>query len=432
MRRVRRGVWAAVSLLVMLLSFASCSKSDNAEPAGDTKTVQVQFTITVDGTSGNNSSSIYSNAKSDNAKSGNAKYDNANSGNAKSDNAKSGNDASDGRNSGSTRADDDKDWTKYDPAEDGEGIENRIDVGRLHVVLYSTDADGHLASVAGEVKNLSVTSSSDGDRSYNVYGSMEIPTDRLIDEETFRGRVMVFANADDPNSMLTGSVIPQLTYSYSPDNSHGNPGNLSLSSIPMWGISPVRTISLRGGVYNDLGGIDLLRSMAKVKVTLRSDMTAQGFSLQSVVMNRYNTSGFVMPSQAEVASLTASQGTANLTYTNSFNIPAGVSTGGSLSFLGTDEDNPDHATESQTLYIPEYDNLGTGSTPATISVTLHNSAGYDVTGTLEFRNYVDGHPSGNRYSVVRNHYYSFEVYSLSGFTLSVVPWSRFDHDIFTW
>lgn len=383
-----------VSLLVMLLMFSSCyNKTDlTRDDDNDIRTVQVQFTIAVGNTTTGSAAK---------------------------------------RNTGvTTRATTGTDWTQYSPAEDGVGVENNIDVTKLHVILYNTNSDGQITQLAGVVQDLRITSSTDNNSGYlyNVYGSMTIPTDRLINDETFQGRVVIFANTDAPTggwSSISTVDLSSISYTYEKDNSHGDPATLPLQYIPMWGISPTQSITLQGGSYNNLGTIDLLRAMAKVKVTLRNDMIEKGYSFTNITLNRYNTSGNVMPSG--VAQLASAEGTRNLTYQESFSLPTGVTQEQNLSFLANTGD-----TESQTLYIPEYDNLSDGVTPATIAVTMQNSNGATISGTLEFKDYSDGRATSSAYNIVRNHYYTFEVYSETGVNLKVVPWVPFSHNVHTW
>lgn len=324
-----------------------------------------------------------------------------------------------------TRAADDIDWTRYDPAEDGEGIENRLDINRLHVLLYTADDKGQLGQLAGEVRNLTLRST-DNKNEYRVYGNMEIPKDRLTASETFSGRVVVVANADAPADW-TPAQLDRTVYAYESSKSVGTPQTLTLNSIPMWGISPVLSMTLKGGTYNDLGTIDLLRAMAKVTVSLGDDMVKDGFTLKAVTLSPHNTSGSVMPAMTNVATLGPAEGTRYLTYDESFHLPGGVTADQvPLSFA------TEGSTRSLTLYLPEYDNVSTGATPATIGVTaLYH--GREHTATLQFRGYSGGRPTGAAYNIVRNHHYNYVVYN-SGLSvnLHVTPWVKFEHEPFSW
>lgn len=386
LRSIRDIRFYAPVLLLSLFLLTSCSSDDSTEAS---RTVMVQFTIYI----------------------GNSSASNA----AKHNNAKRTNYAP-------TRAEGDTAWTQYTPNVEGEGIENVIDVAHLHVLLYTVYDNGNLSQVAGEVKNLSLLPTKEANV-YNVLGDMSIPTDRLVDNSTFNGRLVVFANTDN-NVGWEPSNLDNVTYGYMPNRSVGNPSNLNLQSIPMWGMGAVKKIILKGGEYNDLGTVDLLRSMAKVRVHLTKEMRDRGFSFDRISIDRYNTSGCVMPSLTEINKLTSEQGTRNLTYAHSFHLPTSVSAETTpLSFLEAEGD-----TVSQTLYIPEYDN---SSNPASITVTLRGGSGvstFSRTASFPFAAYnASGDRTGNM-DIVRNHDYEFYVYSNAlRLHVYVVDWTVIDH-----
>lgn len=373
------------ALLMALFVLASCSSDDEAVQPVQPKVVQVQLTLAVGQPAAGNAAKR-----------------------------------------GTTRAADDTDWTQYSPKEDGVGIENYIDVSRLHIVLYDTEG-----TVAAIVRNLRMTTAADG--TYNVFGNMTIPVDRLSGTGAFTGRIMVFANVDDPLPAETDggwrqslADIASTAFSYDKTNSAGSPSTLTLDAIPMWGVTYASNIELNGGESNDLGTIDLLRAMSKVTVHLTKAMRDRGFSFKSITLSRHNTGGCVMPAADKVTALTAAEGTKNLTYADCFHLPADVTADTeALSFLKAEGD-----TVSQTLYIPEYDN---GTSPATVSVALLYNGKEAVSGTLEFKDYTDGSATGSAYNICRNHHYRFEVYS-SGLKvdLHVVPWVKIEHTAFTW
>lgn len=380
----------ALALLLPLLFLASCSSDDASETTDtNTKNVMVQFTISVGNSASGNG------AKRNNAtRSGNA----------------------------ATRADGDVDWTRYTPNEEGVGVENRLEVNHLHVLLYTTDSNGNLSQLAGQVRNLTLSTTSDAEV-YNVFGEMTIPTDRLINDETFQGRLVIFANTDNSTNDWSVSNLDNITYGYSADYSVGSPSNLSLNSIPMWGMSAVQTISLKGGQYNDLGTVDLLRSMAKVRVHLTAKMRERGFRFDQILFNRYNTSGCVMPSLANVNALSSSQSTRNLTYSNSLHLPQSVTAATTpLSFLENEGD-----TVSQTLYLPEYSDA---ANPASITVTVRGGSGvssFTRTASFDVAAYKNGGKTGNM-DIVRNHDYEFYIYSEAlRLYVYVVDWTVIRH-----
>lgn len=211
-----------------------------------------------------------------------------------------------------------------------------------------------------------------------------------------------------------------------------------LESIPMFGFRKFdqtddNKIVIQRAGHTDLGVIPVLRAMAKVSVELTQEMIAAHFTLQSVSLSNYNTSGMVAPLYSNFFKdgyyNIFKDGYYNilpLTYANSFNLPESPGyNSGSIAFEATDGTN--EQTTSLNLYIPEYRNveassitrLGTlQSSAATISVTIHRNyddgkENYTRTGTLRFCDYnTNGQPdTSNGYDIVRNHHYHYYIYS---------------------
>lgn len=335
-------------------------------------------------------------------------------------------------------------WEEIKPAEDGKGFENYIDVNRLHVVFYNADG-----TFLAEVKNKLLLPTKD-ENIYEVKGNMTISaTDAGADLNapvTFGGKVVVYANVDeDAASNLwstdLNNVADNATFAYSAPTTAKSDGSqvVGMTAIPMWGIQDysAKKIELRGGLYNDLGTIYLLRSMAKVSVHFTKEMREAGFCFTEIQLHNYNGKGCLVPPYANISRI---ESTKTLSYANSFHVPVGIAANnGLLNFLGAAND-----TVSLNLYIPEYQNVADANTrigaettsPATITIGLRRvlngvTTEYTVTKPLRFRNYTDGQPDPtNGYDIVRNHHYRyFIVNDRLDLRLEVEPWTVVTHTV---
>ena len=152
----------------------------------------------------------------------------------------------------------------------------------------------------------------------------------------------------------------------------------------------------------------MLRAMAKVSVSLRTDMTTYGYAIGSMTVNNYNTKGYCVPKTFNEV-----DNTSEVRFANSLNV------------LDSHADNIALPTTAP-LYLPEYDN--SGANPTTITVNLNRNGKLEGTYTLEFRQYgTDGKPTGTPYPIQRNHYYEYWIYKETGkiiVTLHVRKWNR--------
>lgn len=335
------------------------------------------------------------------------------------------------------------DWDPIDNPESGNAYEDNIEAGRLIVIFYD-EAGKYLArvnSIRATQANRSATGGTDN--TVTIEGIMETGLteatyEKLFASGGFNGTVAVFANIDDPsastpgywNSMELEQAAGSAVYTYTPTTANGATPDKGLKSIPMFGFRKFdqtddNKIVIQRAGHTDLGVIPVLRAMAKVSVELTQEMIAAHFTLQSVSLSNYNTSGMVAPLYSNFFK----DGYYNilpLTYANSFNLPASPGyDSGSIAFDATDGTN--EQTTSLNLYIPEYRNVEESSTTrlgtlqssaATISVTIHRNyddgkENYTRTGTLQFCDYdASGQPdTSHGYDIVRNHHYHYYIYS---------------------
>lgn len=152
----------------------------------------------------------------------------------------------------------------------------------------------------------------------------------------------------------------------------------------------------------------MLRAMAKVSVSLRTDMAEYGYAIGNMTVNNYNTKGYCVPKTFNEV-----DNTSEVRFANSLNV------------LDSHADKIALPTTAP-LYLPEYDN--SGANPTTITVNLNRNGKLEGTYTLYFRNYdSDGKPTGPTYPIQRNHYYQYLIYKETGkiiVTLHVRKWNR--------
>lgn len=287
----------------------------------------------------------------------------------------------------STRADNDG-WDDYSPAQDGIQNENMVNTDDIIIAIY--DDKGIKVDI---VEDLRVTKISDASGTGTMYAITGVWRNAKPNVERAK-RLMVMANCNtsvwsDPSA---------LTFDL-------NPGTRKY--IPMWGVVKIPEV-LMLGKQNQLPNIQMLRAMAKVSVSLRTDMTAYGYAIGSMTVNNYNTKGYCVPKTFNEV-----DNTSEVRFANSLNV------------LDSHADKIALPTTAP-LYLPEYDNSGTN--PTTITVNLNRNGKPEGKYTLYFRNYdSDGKPTGSTYPIQRNHYYQYWIYKETGkiiVTLHVRKWNR--------
>ena len=290
-------------------------------------------------------------------------------------------------------------WDDYDPKDDGTAYENAINTEQLQIKVC--DENG---TIIGDVENvIAINNGTDTNPEYSITGTWENAADKLSKAK----KIMVFANCG--TSIVTPGNIQNLAFAMSATTQY----------IPMWGVTTL-TNELVVGKSNNLGTIDLLRSLAKVKVKLADGMKSRKYSLGAMQLNNYNTSGYTLPLTYNTVASTAAIRFGNSLHDNS-------SWAQSITMTNNDD-------ESIMLYIPEYDNINAATDrKATISLQLMRDGEEEGNYTLHFCNYTpEGAPdAASTYNIQRNHYYEYTV----GLTddqvkivLNVKEWNLRQHD----
>lgn len=287
-------------------------------------------------------------------------------------------------------------WDDYDPKDDGTAYENAINTEQLQIKVC--DENG---TIIGDVENvIAINNGTDTNPDYSITGTWENAADKLSKAK----KIMVFANCG--TSIVTPGNIQNLAFARSATTQY----------IPMWGVTTL-TNELVVGKSNNLGTIDLLRSLAKVKVKLADGMKSRKYSLGAMQLNNYNTSGYTLPLTYNTVASTAAIRFGNSLHANS-------SWAQSIAMTGDGD-------ESIMLYIPEYDNINVAADKkATITLNLKCDGVDDGTYTLQFCNYTDGAADPTTiYNIQRNHYYEYTVYKDDGvkISLTVKKWNKRTH-----
>lgn len=290
-------------------------------------------------------------------------------------------------------------WDDYDPKDDGTAYENAINTEQLQIKVC--DENG---TIIGDVENvIAINNGTDTNPEYSITGTWENAADKLSKAK----KIMVFANCG--TSIVTPDNIQNLAFARSATTQY----------IPMWGVTTL-TNELVVGKSNNLGTIDLLRSLAKVKVKLADGMKSRKYSLGAMQLNNYNTSGYTLPLTYNTVASTAAIRFGNSLHANSSWAQSIVMTG--------DDD------ESIMLYIPEYDNINAATDrKATISLQLMRDGEEEGNYTLHFCNYTpEGAPdAASTYNIQRNHYYEYTVGRTDDqvkIVLNVKEWNLRQHD----
>lgn len=290
-------------------------------------------------------------------------------------------------------------WDDYDPKDDGTAYENAINTEQLQIKVC--DENG---TIIGDVDNvIAINNGTDTNPDYSITGTWENAADKLSKAK----KIMVFANCG--TSIVTPGNIQNLAFARSATTQY----------IPMWGVTTL-TNELVVGKSNNLGTIDMLRSLAKVKVKLADGMKARNYSLGALQLNNYNTSGYTLPLTYNTAASTAAIRFGNSLHANS-------SWAQSIAMTGDGD-------ESIMLYIPEYDNINAATDrKATISLQLMRDGEEEGNYTLHFCNYTpEGAPdAASTYNIQRNHYYEYTVGRTDDqvkIVLNVKKWNLRQHD----
>lgn len=288
--------------------------------------------------------------------------------------------------------------------EPGTEMENSIDLSRFHVVFYQANQQ-----MAGILQNMVLVHL--GGNIYRLTGSLPVSNKVLVGNH-FEGKMVVYANFDmsseDLQKDYSHTDIAQKAFKY-----EANP-----EYLPMWGVQKVN-FTLAAGKRQDFSDIDLLRAVAKVKVYLSNDMKKNGWSIHSMQLFNYNNKGYCMPGKYAECEQTAS-----LTH-EAFE-----------HFLDSKQTVGITMKDNVPIYLPEYQNNGkedANKCVIKLKLARNGTVESDKEYTLRFKEYTDEGKEGTTTNdIVRDHYYTFEVYKGSNgknlVKLTVKKWNVRNHD----
>lgn len=288
--------------------------------------------------------------------------------------------------------------------EPGTEMENSIDFSRFHVVFY--DANHRMAGILQYMVLIHV-----GGSIYRLTGSLPVSNKVLVGNH-FVGKMVVYANfnmsSEDLQKGYNDEIIAQKSFNY-----EANP-----KYLPMWGVQKV-DFTLAAGKRQDFSDIDLLRAVAKVKVNLSNEMKNNGWSIHSMQLFNYNNKGYCMPGKYKDCEQTAS-----LTHEEFEH------------FFNSRQISGITMTEDVPIYLPEYQNNGQKDADKCIiklKLARNEIVESDKEYTLRFIDYTDKGTEGTTTNdIVRDHYYTFEVYKGSNgqnlVKLTVRKWNVRDHE----
>ena len=289
-------------------------------------------------------------------------------------------------------------------------MENNIDFNRFHVVFY--DANHRMAGILQNMVLIHV-----GGNIYRLTGSLPV-SNKVLVGNYFEGKMVVYANfdmsEDDLQKGYNDEIIAQKAFDYEAKPKY----------LPMWGVQKV-AFTLAAGKRQDFPDIDLLRAVAKVKVNLSNEMKNNGWSIYSMQLINYNDKGYCMPEKYAECEKTAS-----LTHKEFEH------------FLDSKQTVGITMKDNVPIYLPEYQNTGKDNAEKCIiklkleskgKVELDDASGKEKEYTLRFIDYTDTGAEGTTINdIVRDHYYTFEVYKGSNgqnlVKLTVKKWNVRDHD----
>ena len=292
--------------------------------------------------------------------------------------------------------------------------ENNINTSSLQVFMFNLDG-----AYIGGLKDMEAERQGESNI-YNIKGEVDVDKSAIVNE-VLNCKIMVVANADAASTNASGAV-----------NGYNNnaPFNHDVTSIPMWGIGTYEIDLIQQLIVDLDEPIYMLRSMAKIEVTLNQTVYAEGYRITSATLNKYNTQGYVVPTlpvttgDNPVVDWSKLTNTTSLSTANVFReydrLAGTLSNPISKSFSENEKG-------SYVIYVPEYDNDGS------LDITLGLSNGTtDITNSLETNKiklnvYSNGKPTNTPIDLVRNHWYQYTINKVNDganidVTCQVQPW----------
>lgn len=346
-----------------------------------------------------------------------------------------------------TRAAADETWGTTTTTDDnlkrviGNDYENKIDLGRLQVFLF--DASGRYM---GEVGGLTLNPSNSSSNTYTFTGEVTVKgVDVTIENgvKKLEGyTIMVTANYEgyiNGNLAVTQNYI----FDYIAANYRPNANGVANSYIPMWGMlkTDIPLNEADANNFATIGDIYMLRSLAKIEVTLKDELYTNGYRITGATLNKSKSQAYVLPAKPSNGYL----GTDDYDSTSDF-LTSGCNPVNDATIQYDNElFNVSSNQKTWVIYVPEMEK-GTDNAPNKVSLQL-GRAGTDASGNEKITNITESVMSGNphivlkdyaqggsHFDITRNWYYQYTINQINDgidleFTLNVAPWTLVEKTI---
>ena len=327
-------------------------------------------------------------------------------------------------------------WEGYDDdgtndsstAEEGIGNENYINTSNLQVFLFNTTG-----AYIGGLKDMEANSTSTA-HIYEIKGEVDVVKSAIVNKK-LNCKIMVVANADAATTNATSGKVTG--YNYNAVFNH------DVTTIPMWGIGTY-SIDLIQQLQVDLNEpIYMLRSMAKIEVTLGGEYTdasgnkrnlyTDGYRITGATLSNYNTQGYVVPTymildtdentqaNPQTVELSALGSTTDLLTDGVFR-----SIDNKLANTAKSFSDVDNIQKTYVIYVPEMPK-GTDNSPIKVNLRLGKVAGTNDNGSENITDITASVMKGNphfelkdyskanrgHYDIIRNWYYKYTINTIS-------------------
>ncbi len=264
-------------------------------------------------------------------------------------------------------------------------------INDVHVYVFNQN--GSFIEKANKV----YISGTDGDATRTIIGVLESDYQHQSNIE-----IVVLTNLTARNIMAPTSVANknalynQLRYTYTPGQGDWVfPTQGTKKYMPMWGTCSLDAI--RGKDINQ-ASLSLIRSIAKVDVTMNSGKGFDHFKLETVKVCNYNAEGYCTPVSDETMATPS--------------IPQNVLVQENIAFTATISEQKTGIQNK--IYIPEYKNKGVSDDQVSyleITGELTTSLSEKIQKVYRIDFKVNG--KGDPFDILRNNWYKFNITSIS-------------------
>lgn len=313
-------------------------------------------------------------------------------------------------------------WNPSDPTEAGSKFDNKIlmnsnDIRWLHVILIKDNGDLlHLNIDSGYQFNPTI-------KGYEMMGTIDVSADpdkwepgeyRIMVLANFRERI---ANTGDThfNTYTTLADLKSAIDKFSVDwfnassdwESKGFRNANNVPAIPMWGMTTA-TLKLDGNVVDNFS-VQMLRSVAKVKIELTDRLKDAGYKITDCTVDNLYRKSYGLPAGWDTATKTVDA--AQSSYDAAFH-PNSSTRYTSLTVTAPGASGEYDDDETLVFYLPEWDATATKDlTSVTMKINVTNDIGETESCLVDIDNswLGTGNYANDTHNVNRNHLYKFTI-----------------------